>query len=474
MSLEKDQAKLRQLPGVDIIIKKKEIAQLISKYGHELITQIIRQVIDDTRNDILIDKNIPSNEQISANVSNLFRNLMTPSLKKVINATGIIIHTNLGRAPLGAKVLDDLKDITLGYSNLEFDLNIASRGERNRHIIPLLKFITQAEDAIVVNNNAAGIILALNVLAKDKEVIISRGELIEIGGSFRIPEIMVASGAKMVEVGTTNKTHLSDYANAINENTALILKVHKSNYAIKGFAEEVSLSELVQFAHSKKLPVIYDIGSGLLKKPENIPLRDEPDVKTSIIQGADLVTFSGDKLLGGPQSGIIAGKKQYVSRLAKTPLMRALRVGKLTLATLSGVLRCYLDDQNLVESLPLFSMLEKSEKELKERAELLQNQLMKAGVKAKVKNSTGQCGGGTLPVLELKSYAVTLTSDLKSQKERSRFAENIFRKLMALDYPVIGILRQGEILFDVLTLFEKDIPYMVSAISKTIIKEINK
>jgi len=472
--VKKNQEKLRQLPGVDIIIKQKEIAELISTHGHELVTHVSRQVIDDIRNNVLNGKNIPTTQQISEKISALVKNLINPSLKKVINATGIIIHTNLGRAPLGEKVLEDLRDIILGYSNLEFDLTKASRGQRNRHIVSLLKFITGAEDAVVVNNNAAGIILSLNVLAKDKEVIISRGELIEIGGSFRIPEIMAASGAKMVEVGTTNKTHLSDYANAINEDTALILKVHKSNYAIKGFAEEVSLSELVEFAHSKGLPVIYDIGSGLLRKPKKIPLQEEPDVKTSIKDGVDLITFSGDKLLGGPQAGIIAGKKDYVSLLAKAPLMRALRVGKLTLATLSFVIRRYLDDQTLAQSLPLYSMLEKSEEELKVKAETIVNKLNKSGIKAKVVKSIGQCGGGTLPILELNSFAVALISDHKSQKERSHFAENIFQKLLTLDYPVIGILRQGEILFDVLTLFENDFSYIESAIAETVLKEINK
>lgn len=474
MDLKKDQTKLRQLPGVDVIIKQQEIASLTSKYGHELVIQITRQIIDDIRSEILKGKKVPGIQQICEEVLNLTDKLTTPSLKKVINATGIIIHTNLGRAPLGEKVLEDLKDIILGYSNLEYDLSKGSRGERNRHILSLLKLITGAEDAIVVNNNAAGIILSLNILARDKEVIISRGELIEIGGSFRIPEIMAASGAKMTEVGTTNKTHLSDYADAINERTAVILKVHKSNYAIRGFAQEVSLSDLVALAHSKGLPVIYDIGSGLLRKPKGLPLQDEPDVKTSIKKGADLITFSGDKLLGGPQAGIIAGKKKYVSLLAKAPLMRALRVGKLTLGSLTCVMSRYLDDQSLIQSLPLFDMLEKNEKQLKEKAEILLDKLRISGIKAKVKKSIGQCGGGTLPILELNSYAVALVSDLQSQKQRSHFAEKLFRRLMTSDFPVIAVLRQGEIVFDVLTVFEKDFPYLVSAICEAIKKEKKK
>ena len=457
-----------------MILKQEKIAELVSQYGQELITYAIRKAIDDFRNDISTGKRTHSIDKITLNINKLVKSLADPSLKKVINATGVIIHTNLGRAPLGEKVLEDLKDIILGYSNLEFDLKKASRGQRNNHVVSLLKFITGAEDALVVNNNAAALILAMNILAKDKEVIISRGELIEIGGSFRIPEIMAASGAKMVEAGTTNKTHLSDYKKAINEHTALILKVHKSNYVINGFTKEVSLKELVELAHSRGLPVLYDIGSGLLRKPKKLPLQNEPDVRTSIKQGVDLITFSGDKLLGGPQAGIIAGKKEFISQLSNVPLMRALRVGKLTLAALSTVIRSYIHDQRLAKSLPLFSMLEKSEKELKESAQTLLNEIEKSGIKAKVVKSIGQCGGGTLPTLELNSYAVALISDYKSQKERSRFAENIFQRLLTIDYPVIGVLRRGEILFDVLTLFEKDFPYIVSTISESVFKEINK
>lgn len=468
VSIKKNKDKLRELPGVDLFLTREKIIEAVSLFGREPVTYAVRETLTQARNTILNGQNAPSTEQLVASVCRLVQNIFTPSLKSVVNATGVVIHTNLGRAPLGQKVLEEIKYIILEYSNLEFDLKHAARGKRNQHVVPLLKFITGAEDAVVVNNNAAGLILALHTLAHNREVIISRGELIEIGGSFRIPDILAASGAKMVEVGTTNKTHLSDYENAVNENTALILKVHKSNYTIEGFAEEVPLKDLVKLAHSKDLPVLYDIGSGLLRKPEGLPLEDEPDVKTAAAEGADLVAFSGDKLLGGPQAGIVVGKKEYIARLNRAPLMRALRVGKLTLAALSTVIRCYLNRRDLVESLPLFSILEQPEDELKRKADVLQRKLTDAGVDADVVKSTGRCGGGTLPKLKINSYAVVLNGGHRSPKARSSFAETVFHRLLDLDYPIIGILRRGDVLFDVLTLSETDFPYITSAISEAL------
>ncbi len=468
MKDNKNRKKLRELPGVDTVLEEKSIKELVSQHGQKLITYLVREVLSEARNDVLKGKSPPAMEAIAGKVRDQAESFSRPSLKHVVNATGVIIHTNLGRAPLGEKVLEDLKNIIRGYSNLEFNLKKASRGQRNDHVVSLLKFITGAEDALVVNNNAAAIILALNTFAKDKEVIISRGELIEIGDSFRIPEIMAASGAKMIEVGTTNKTHLSDYEKAVNENTALILKVHKSNYYLEGFKAEVPLKKLVKLAHGRGIPVFYDIGSGLLRKPENLPLKDEPDVRTSLSEGADLVTFSGDKLLGGPQSGIVAGKRERVSVLSKAPMMRALRVGKLTISALSTVIRSYFDDRTLMKSLPLFAMLERREEELKKSAETLVHKLAESGVQSRVVKSTGQCGGGTLPHLKINSFAAALTCERKSPKERSAFAEKVFHKLLNLDYPIVAVLRQGKILFDVLTLSQSDFPYIATALSRVV------
>lgn len=459
---------LRKLPGVDLVLEQADIKRSISRHGHELVTFAIREVISEARNNIVAGKKVLGMEQIVFKVREKVDSIFYPSLKPVINATGIVLHTNLGRAPLGEKVLEDMEDIIAGYSNVEFDLEKAARGKREDHVVSLLKYVTEAEDAVVVNNNAAGVMLALHTLANDREVIISRGELIEIGGSFRLPEIMTASGALMKEVGTTNKTHYHDYENAINDNTALILKVHQSNYVIEGFTEEVPLKELVKLAHSRGLPVLYDIGSGLLRKPGNLPLENEPDVKTSLNEGADLVMFSGDKLLGGPQAGLVVGKKELVSRLKKAPMMRALRVGKLTLAALSSVIRSYFDDQTLLKTNPLFSILEQTHDDLMKKIHILYSQLTGARVKNKIVDSMGQCGGGSLPTLKIKSMAIVLVCEEKSQTQRSRFAEKVFHRLLGLKVPIVGILRQGEVWFDVLTIPRDQLSYVVSSIIKAV------
>jgi L-seryl-tRNA(Ser) seleniumtransferase len=459
---------LRKLPGVDLVLEQPDIKRLISRHGHELVTFAIREGISKARDDILAGKKVPGMEQIVFAVREKVNTIFYPSLKPVINATGIVLHTNLGRAPLGEQVLEDMEDIIAGYSNVEFDLEKAARGKRDDHVVSLLKYVTGAEDAVVVNNNAAGLMLALHTLAKDREVIISRGELIEIGGSFRLPEIITASGALMKEVGTTNKTHYPDYENAINDNTALILKVHQSNYVIEGFTEEVPLKELIKLAHSRGLPMLYDIGSGLLRKPGNLPLEDEPDVKTSLNEGADLVMFSGDKLLGGPQAGLVVGKKELIARLKKAPMMRALRVGKLTLAALSSVIRGYFDDRTLLKTNPLFSILEQTHDDLMKKIHILYSQLTGARVKNKIVDSMGQSGGGTLPTLKIKSVAIVLVCEEKSQNQRSRFAENVFRQLLGLKVPIVGILRQGEVWFDVLTIPKDQLSYVAASIIKAV------
>lgn len=468
----KNKDQIRRLPGVDIVLKQKSIADMVEKYGHQLVTALVREIIRNNRSEILKGKKAPDMELIVADVHQLAQSISRKSLKKVFNATGIILNTNLGRAPLGEKVLADLADIVLGYSNLEFNLEMGSRGQRGMHVDTLLKFICGAEDVLVVNNNAAGILLALNTLANQKEVIVSRGELVEIGGSFRIPDIMAASGAKMVEVGTTNKTHLSDYEKAITEDTALILKVHKSNYSIQGFTKEVPLKELVELAHSKGLAVLYDIGSGLLKKLGPLSSTDEPDVRTALSDGADMVTFSGDKLLGGPQAGILAGKKELISCMSSAPLMRALRVGKLTHTALSSVIRSFLDDQSLVDSIPIYRMLQRTEKEINKSAVKLLKKITASGIQAKIVKTYGQCGGGTLPSFKINSYAIALVFNHKSQKMRSAAAERVYYKLLALEFPIIGILRRGEVIFDLLTISEADIAYIGAEVAKAAIADL--
>lgn len=462
----KNNSELRKIPGVDILLKESRISKLIKGYGRELVVYAIRRRIECAR-EVLSNEKIKFDLDILiTSIIELIEEISGSSLRPVINAAGIILHTNLGRAPLGPEVIKSISEIAEGYSNLEFNLKLGVRGKRDEHIVELIKYITGAEDAIVVNNNAAGIMLTLNTLSKRRETVVSRGELIEIGGSFRLPDVMSASGAKMVEVGTTNKTHLSDYEKVINPKTAIIFKAHKSNYSIQGFTKEVSIADLAKFAHKKGLPFVYDIGSGLLRKPKKLSLGNEPSVQDAISMGADIVTFSCDKLLGGPQAGIIAGKKNLIRKLAKVPMMRALRVGKLTLAALRrACIQCLNND---LSKNSVFSMLERKEKEIKQSATTLADKLKESGVNAKVIENIGQCGGGTLPDIKIKSYAVVFVPDCKKKTEKSQFAETIFKSLLNIKKPIVGILRKGEIMFDVLTIFDKDISYIAAEISKAV------
>jgi L-seryl-tRNA(Ser) seleniumtransferase len=453
--------KLRSLPAVDKLLTNEQIQKLTEKYGVSLVTFSIRETLEDARKKILSGKKSKTMIQIVNEIEEKIKDIREPSLKPVINATGIVLHTNLSRAPLGLSIFRSMKAIIQGYSNLEFDLKTGKRGQRNDHIKNLLRYITSAEDAVVVNNNAAAVLLCLITFAKGKEVIISRGELIEIGGSFRIPDIMKSSGAKMVEVGTTNRTRLSDYENAITPKTRIIFKAHKSNYEIKGFSEEVEIRELVDLAHKNNLLMIYDIGSGLLKKPEGLKLENEPDVRNSISDGADIVSFSGDKLLGGPQAGIIVGKKALIGKLRKSPLMRVLRVGKLTMSGLINVVSAYLEDSSLVNDIPIFEMLNRSQTELRSMAEELQEKFSNKNIVVEIIPSKARVGGGTLPGLEIDSFAVKLVA---SGKERN-FAEKIFRKLLNNDKAVLGILREGNLLFDVQSLFKEDLTQLVEIVS---------
>ena len=442
-----DNNELRKIPGVDTLMKDSEIKKLISKFGEDLTVFSIRQVLNKVRESVLKGKRIPSDDKICALIKQRVYHIGTSSFKPIINATGIVLHTNLGRAPLGSKLTREVAEIIEGYSNLEFDLEKGKRGNREDHINDLVTFITGAEDAVVVNNNAAGVYLSLKTFCENKEVVISRGELIEIGGSFRIPEIMQQSGAIMVEVGTTNRTRISDYEAAITEETAVLFKAHKSNYYIQGFFEEIEIEKLAECAHAHGLVCIYDLGSGLLRKPKGLPLDTEPDVISAIRSGADLVMFSCDKLLGGPQVGIIAGKKEYIQKLRKSPLMRVLRVGKMTLAALSTVLRCYLKDETLLENVPVFRMLDQKKDELHKKAKEFSKLLSKENISNKIIVNIARCGGGTLPQVEIPSYAVQL--DLSKTKLSP---EQLFHRLLQLDKPILGILREGSLLFDVFTL----------------------
>ncbi|MDJ0763491.1 MAG: L-seryl-tRNA(Sec) selenium transferase [Myxococcota bacterium] len=461
-------SRFKDLPSVNDILRHPRAAQLIEDFGREAVKYAARQTVAVFRQGIQHGAAVPALDGVVTKVARLTEALHLGTLKPVVNATGVILHTNLSRAPLGQDVIAEISAIAAGYSNLEYNLERAGRGNRHAHVRKMLQFLTTAEDVVVVNNNAGALVLILNCLAQDKDVLISRGELIEIGGSFRIPEIMAASGARMVEVGTTNRTRLSDYEAGIGPDTALIFKAHKSNFSMQGFVEEASIKALADLAHQHDIPMLYDLGSGLLRKPAGLPLGDEPDVKQCLEAGADLVCFSGDKLLGGPQAGIIAGNGKLIKRLAKAPLMRALRVCKLTYAALTAVCRQYFKDETLRTANPTYAMLERSPDTLDALAEELLDALATHQVNARKVKSQGQCGGGTLPDLKIPSAAVEVLPIPGMGTPKVTFAEFVFAELLTLDRPVLSILREGNLLLDVLTLFNEDIPYVAQAIATII------
>lgn len=454
----------RKLPGVDKLLSTPEVKDLLGKYNAELVKYIIRKVLQEFRTDVSIKGLVPSLENIISRITDEVNVLAKRSLKKVINATGIVVHTNLGRAPFSPDIVEETARVLVGYSNLEFDLETGDRKTRYFHVTELLKFLTGTEDILVVNNNAAAVMMVLRSFAREKEVIVSRGELVEIGGSFRLPDIMSASDCKMVEVGTTNKTRIADYENAITNNTAILFKVHKSNFEIRGFTQEASLQELVALGKKHKLPVIYDMGSGLLRKTSVKVLKNEPDVRQTLGFGIDLVTFSGDKLLGAAQAGIIAGKKELIAHLKKEPILRALRVGKTTLALLESALRHYLDDQSLVQKNNIFRMLKQTPAVLQDQAQRFHQGLSGYKIPSVVMDSEGYCGGGAMPGEEIRSFAVKLNEKFDSNKQKSGFGEKIYHGLMKHESPVVAILKKGEVYFDMLSIPDNEIDLLVKIV----------
>ncbi|MBD3241632.1 MAG: L-seryl-tRNA(Sec) selenium transferase [Chitinivibrionales bacterium] len=451
----------RRLPAVGRLVNLDACKRLAAEHGRELVTYALREAVERARRRMDDGREPPDESSLIAQATEIIDAITAPSLRRVINATGVLLHTNLGRAPLGARLCEEIAPIVSGYANVEFDLDTGSRGHRNDHVRELLRYLTGAEDALVVNNNAAAIILILHHLAAGKEVIVSRGELIEIGGSFRIPDIMRAGGAVMVEVGTTNKTRLSDYADAISDRTALLFKAHKSNYAIHGFTEEPAAEELARLAHEHDLPLVHDLGSGLLRRPRMAAMRDEPDVREALAAGADLVSFSGDKLVGGPQAGIVVGRQALVARLARDPLMRALRVGKLTLAALAAACRHYLSDQALFSGNPTFGMLRQTPAQLTSRAEKLAGLLHARGIESRVIESSGKTGGGALPDMSIPSRALALALP----KARAEAAQ---RALMRAATPVVGIMREGELVLDMLTVADNELDTVAASVTEAL------
>lgn len=458
-------ANLRDIPSVDEILKTPAGQEWLSYYPRTLVLKAVREVINNRRERILRGGDIDiSPDDLLSEIENTLKNISCFSLRPLINATGIIIHTNLGRSLLSKEIIKNIEKIAGRYSNLEYDIEKGERGRRYVHLEEVLKTLTGTEASIAVNNNAASVLLVLNTLASRKEVIVSRGELIEIGGSFRIPEVMERSGAILREVGTTNKTHLNDYENAINENTALLLKVHPSNYRVLGFTEEVSLNDLVILGQKRGIPVMNDLGSGCLIDLKKYGIIGEPNVQEVIKSGVDIVTFSGDKLLGGPQAGIILGKEVYIDRIRKNPLTRAVRIDKLTLSALEATLRCYLDEERAIKEIPTIRMLTQPIKNIERRAKKIEKKIKEIkspSIKTRVQKQFSQAGGGSLPLINLPTAVVILTtSGLTVNKLEERLRKG--------NHPVIARIKDDSIIFDARTIQDDEIAELVSAVKSAL------
>jgi L-seryl-tRNA(Ser) seleniumtransferase len=453
----------KKIPKVDRILEWPEIRDLFPRYSRPVIIDAIRAALDTLRSEIGRGDLSSASLDEKALLQRILDELASsaaPSLKRVVNGTGVVIHTNLGRSLLSEAAREKLLDTAFAYSNLEFDTHSGERGSRYSHVEPLLCRLTGAEAALVVNNNAAAVLLALTALAQGKEVIVSRGELVEIGGSFRIPDVMRQSGAFLREVGTTNRTHPSDYRNAIGTETGILLKVHTSNYAVVGFTAEVDAAELVKIGLEHSLPVIADLGSGNLLDLSADGIRGEPVVGDFVRAGVDLITFSGDKLLGGPQAGIIVGKRACLEPLKKHPLLRALRIDKLTLAALEETLRLYLDERKAKRLIPTLRMLTMSAATLALRGRSAIRRIRRSVpgmVSITMVDGFSQVGGGTHPLLDLptKLLSVSCTGISSGDLEKS---------LRVLPIPVLGRIQKDAFLLDMRTLQDSDIPLIISAL----------
>ena len=428
---------LRALPSVNELLQDPRLVALASEHGHELALGVARDAIAAAR------EKIAAGEQATDLVADALERAEgagSPRLRRVLNATGVVVHTNLGRAPLAASALERIQEVAIGYSNLEYDLEEGVRGSRQDHVSPLLSELTGAEAALVVNNNAAAVLLAVAALAEGRDVLVSRGELVEIGDGFRIPDVLARSGARLVEVGTTNRTRVEDYERALGGRTAVLLRVHQSNFRVVGFTESPRLADLARLAEERGLVLVDDLGSGVLPH-----VGDEPTVHESLAAGAHVVTFSGDKLLGGPQAGIAVGRTDLVERLRRHPLQRALRADKLTLAALEGTLALYRSGR---AGPPVLQMLTEPAESVRSRAERLAE--LTGG---KVEPTVARAGGGSLPTTDLESFACALEESLAEPLRRG-------------DPPVIGIVRDGVLLLDCRTLTDEEVEVAARAVNE--------
>jgi L-seryl-tRNA(Ser) seleniumtransferase len=452
----------RHIPKTDRLLEHDAVRAMLERYPRPLVLAAVRDTLQEAREQLRSGTSQGAAD-LEGLVSSVARRLGSEGfrLKRVINATGVVLHTNLGRAPLPSHAAKRLFELAEGYCNLEFDLESGKRGKRLSPVQPILERITSAEAALVVNNNAACVLLMLSSLAGGKEAVISRGELVEIGGSFRIPEVMAQAGVKLVEVGTTNKTYLKDYERAIGPETAALLKVHPSNFRIVGFQHSVSTQELAALAHERGLLMLEDLGSGCLVPLGSYGLPSDPTVQEIVTAGADVVCFSGDKLLGGPQAGIAAGKRAMIEAMAKHPLMRALRVDKLILGALEATLLSYLEPEKAIREIPALAMLSQKPKELEARASRLASSLKQTlgdAMEIHVVPHEGKVGGGALPQASLPSYAIGL-------RVVGMEAEDLGAALRTASPPVVSVAREGMVLLDLRTILSQEEDLVCSALT---------
>lgn len=451
------------IPKVDKVLSLPAVIALLDTNPRQVVLAAVRTVLDAIRNDSVNGKLAASIEEshLCGLIVKELERIVAPSLHPVVNGTGVVIHTNLGRSLLAKSACRQLMEVAERYTNLEMDMSTGARGERYSHVEELLCELSGAEAAIVVNNNAAAVLLALSGMAAGREVVISRGELVEIGGSFRIPDVMRLSGAILREVGTTNRTHLQDYQAAITQETALLLKVHTSNFAVVGYTAEVTIEQLADFGKEKGIPVMADIGSGSLLDLTKYGISGDTPVQEYLRAGVDIITCSGDKMLGGPQAGIILGKREILSRLRKEQLLRALRIDKLTLAALEATLKLYQDEKEALAEIPTLRMLTLKPEALKSKALSYIRRIrpkIPSSINLKVVAGSSQVGGGSLPLLDLPTFLITIEAEGRSSQE----IDSSFRQCRV---PVLGRIHKGQYLLDLRTLQDVDIPALIEVMN---------
>ncbi len=447
-------ANLRNLPSVDQLLQMTLVKEMIDQFGRPLTLEAIRTTLNVVRNDVQDEDHFPTHHDIIKHTLQYLENWTEPTLKPVINATGVILHTNLGRAPLSTEAIDAMQNVAFGYSTLEYDLQKGKRGSRLVHAEALLRHITGVQAAMVVNNNAAAVMLILTGLARRRAVVIARSQLVEIGGGFRVPDVMKQSGARLVEVGTTNRVHLSDYKNALVEKPVLFLRAHRSNFRITGFTSEPDLKEIVELAHHENIPIADDLGSGSLLNTERFGLGHEPMVQESLAAGVDIVSFSGDKLLGGPQAGIIIGREDLLKKLKKHPLARAIRADKLCLSALSATLQLYLLDE-AVQKVPVWQMIAANPQLIHQRAQAWQKIIGQGDIL----QGESTVGGGSLPGETLPTFLLAI-----SPKNPNRFLTH----LRELNSPIIARTINNQIVLDPRTVLPEQDEILLKGVQEVI------